>query len=74
MEHPLTTLFQTYTELENPPIVELQNIKYETVGAIYFNELRYKKFYISETNNSERYYLWVDGLGIYFSYFKKLNL
>jgi hypothetical protein len=25
-EHSLTTLFQTYTELDNPPIIELRNI------------------------------------------------
>jgi len=74
MEHSLTTLFHTYAELENPPILELLNIDSKPVGAIYFADLRYKKFIISETNNSEKYYLYVDGVGIYFSSYKKISL
>lgn len=74
MEHPLTTLFHTYAELENPPILELLSIDSKPVGAIYFTDLRYKKFIISETNNSEKYYLYVDGVGIYFSSYKKISL
>lgn len=74
MEHPLTNLFHTYAELEMPPIIELLNIDKKPVGAIYFKDLRYKNFVITETNNSEKYYLYVDGLGIYFSYFQKITL
>ena len=72
MEHSLTTLFQTYAELEKPPVVELLNINRQPVGAIYFDKLRYKNFVITETNNSEKYYLYVDGLGIYFSFYQKI--
>ena len=53
MEHSLTTLFQTYAELDNPPILELQNIDGKPVGALYLAEMRYKRFVVSETNNSE---------------------
>ena len=74
MEHPLTTLFQTYAELDNPPIIELLNIDGKPVGALYLAETKYKKFLISETNNSEKYYLFIDGIGIYFSFFKKIGL
>ena len=73
MEHPLVTLFQAFTELENPPILELLNIDNKPVGAIYLRELRYKNFIISETNNSEKYYLYMDGIGIYFSFYKKIT-
>ena len=73
MEHPLVTLFHAFAELENPPILELLNIDNKPVGAIYLRELRYKNFIISETNNSEKYYLYVDGLGIYFSFYKKIS-
>jgi hypothetical protein len=72
MEHPLATLFHTYTDLEKPPVVELLNIDKKPVGAIYFDKLRYKNFVITETNNSEKYYLYVDGLGIYFSFYQKI--
>ena len=74
LDHSLTTLFHTYAELDSPPILELLNIDNNPVGALYLKDLRYKNFVISETNNSEKYYLYVDGVGIYFSFFKKLNL
>ena len=69
----LTTLFKTYAELEKPPVIELLNIDRKPVGAIYFKNLRYKNFVISETNNSEKYYLYVDGIGIYFSFYQKID-
>ena len=56
-EYPLTTLFQAYAEMDNPPIIELLNIDNRPVGALYLKELRYKNFIVSETNNSEKYYL-----------------
>ena len=52
MEHPLVSLFQTYSELGKPPIIELLNIDRKPVGAIYFDKLKYKNFIISDTNNS----------------------
>jgi hypothetical protein len=73
-EHSLTTLFHTYAELEKPPILELRNIDNKPVGALYMSNLKYKNFVISETNNSEKYYLYIDGVGIYFSFFSKINL
>jgi hypothetical protein len=74
MEHPLATLFQTYADLEKPPILELRNIDNKPVGALYMANLKYKNFVISETNNSEKYYLYIDGVGIYFSFYEKISL
>lgn len=71
-EHSLTTLFHTYAELDKPPILELLNIDNKPVGALYLSEMKYKRFIVSETNNSEKYYLYMDGIGIYFSFFKKI--
>ena len=73
MDHTLATLFQTYAELEKPPILELLNINNKPVGALYLSQLKYKNFVISETNNTEKYFLYMDGIGIYFSYFKKIS-
>lgn len=73
MEHSLTTLFHTYADQEKPPVIELLNIDHKPVGAIYFDKLRYKNFIVSETNNSEKYYLYADGLGIYFSFYQKIS-
>ena len=72
MDHSLTTLFQAYADLEKPPILELLNIEHKPVGALYLDKLRYKNFVITETNNSEKYYLYIDGLGIYFSFYRKI--
>ena len=74
MEHSLATLFQTYTELEKPPILELRNINNKPVGALYMSQLKYKNFVISETNNTEKYFLVIDGVGIYFSFYTKINI
>lgn len=72
-EHSLTTLFHTYADLDNPPILELLDINNKPVGALYLNNLKFKNFVVSETNNSEKYYLYVDGVGVYFSFFKKIS-
>lgn len=73
MDHPLTTLFHTYAEQEHPPILELLDINHKAVGALYLAELKFKQFHISETNNSEKYYLYIDGVGIYFSFYTKIG-
>jgi hypothetical protein len=72
-EHSLTTLFHAYADLDNPPILELLDINNKPVGALYLNHLKFKNFVVSETNNSEKYYLYVDGVGVYFSFFKKIS-
>lgn len=73
MEHSLVTLFHTYAELEKPPIIELLDINNKPVGALYLSQLRYKNFIVSETNNTEKYFLVIDGVGIYFSFYRKIN-
>ena len=73
MPHPLVTLFNTYAESNDPPILELRDINNKPVGALYLGQLKYRDFVISETNNTEKYYLYVDGVGIYFSFYKKIR-
>lgn len=72
-EHSLVTLFRAYSEVDNPPVIELLNIDNKPVGAIYLANFKYKNFIVSETNNTEKYYLYVDGIGVYFSFFRKIN-
>lgn len=69
----MTTLFKAWTELDTPPIIELLNIDKQLVGALYLDKMRYKNFVISNTNNSEKYYLFMDGVSVYFSFFQKIN-
>lgn len=72
-ELALTKLFRTYAELDQSPIIELLNIREEPVAAVYLNEFKYKRFVISETNNSERYAFYADGVLVYFSHFRKIQ-
>ena len=73
MEHSLATLIKAYSELERPPILELLNIDNKPVGALYLENLRYRNLVITETNNSEKYYLYIDGVGVYFSFYRKIS-
>lgn len=72
-QHSLTALFQSLSELEQPPIIELLDINQKPVGALYLDNLKYKNFIISETNNLEKYYLYYQGIGIYFSFYRKIQ-
>lgn len=72
-EHQLTTLFHTYADQTVPPIIELLDINSKPIGALYLADMRHKNFIVSETNNSEKYYLYMDGIGIYFSFYKKIG-
>lgn len=75
VEKSLTQLFTLWIEQPNPPIIELLDINQRPVGALYLGRFREKsQIVISETNNQERYYLYCDGIGIYFSFYKKLYL
>jgi hypothetical protein len=74
MESNLVTLFTVLSEQEKAPIIELQDINHKPVGALYLDKFREKgKFTISETNNTERYYFYCDGVAIFFSFWKKLS-
>lgn len=72
-EHQMVTLFKSLAELDVPPVIELLNINKQVVGALYLDKLRYKNIIISSTNNTEKYYLMVDGVGLYFSFFQKIT-
>ena len=75
VEKSLTQLFTLWIEQPNPPIIELLDINQKPVGALYLGKFREKsQIVISETNNQERYYLYCDGVGLYFSFYKKLSL
>ena len=74
IDHSLTILFSAMQDQEKPPVIELLNADKKPVGAIYFDKFKYRNFVVSNTNNSEKYYLYVNGIGIYFSYYQKLAL
>lgn len=70
----LTQLFTLWMEQPERPIIELLDIDQKPVGALYLDKFRDKgRMIISGTNNRERYYFYCDGIGIYFSFYKKLS-
>ena len=70
----LTQLFTLWMEQPERPIIELLDIDQKPVGALYLDKFRDKgRMIVSETNNRERYYFYCDGIGIYFSFYKKLS-
>ena len=74
MAQSLTNLFLTYADQDEPLVIELLNIEKKPVGALYFDKLKYKNLVVSKTNNSEKYYLYVDGVVVYFSYYQKISI
>jgi hypothetical protein len=75
IDNSLAQLFTLWSEQEESPIIELLDINQKPIGALYLNKFRDKgQIVISETNNQERYYFYCDGVGIYFSFFKKLHV
>ena len=69
----LDILFKKYLEESPKSIIELRNRNREPVAALYLNKIRWDKFTISETNNTEKYYLYMNGIAIFFTYFKKID-
>lgn len=65
--------FKALADLEKPPVLQLLDINKNPVGAIYFDFLEYNKIMISTTNTSEKYYLFMNGLGIYFSFWEVIK-
>jgi hypothetical protein len=72
-DHALTILFRSLADQEKPPVIELLDINHKPVGAICLDKIKYKNFIVTETNNSEKYYLYVDGIGVYFSFYQKIH-
>ena len=71
MENGLSLIFGSYQSQPKPPIIMLEDINHKTVGALYLDKMRLDRIIISETNNTERYFLLANGVGIYFSFWTK---
>lgn len=69
----LSEVFQIMLDKAEPKIVELQNNKHIPVGALYLDKIKYDQIIVSETDSDEKYFLLLDGIGIYFTYYKILS-
>ena len=71
----ISDLFNLWREQAEKPIIELLDINKRPVGALYLKHFVNKgPIAITTTNNQERYYFYCDGIGLYFSFFKKFFL
>ena len=74
----VTSIWESYAnhDPKNPPIIELINANRVPVGAIYLNSFNLANVTValSQTNNSEKYALYYNGILVYFSYYRKLTL
>lgn len=72
MTSNLTTLFENWAEKEPETIIQLLNKDRIPVAALYLNKLQFESFSIVQTNNlSEKYYIYFNGIAIFFTYYKK---
>lgn len=69
-------LLQKWSLEEIPPIIQLLNHDRSPVGALYLNKLNLDKVAIltvESANITERYYVYMDGIAIFFTYMRKLT-
>lgn len=69
----LELLFDKYKFSQEPPIILLENFEHKIVGVLYLDKLKLSDIIISETISNEKYLIIVNGVGIYFTYWKKLS-
>lgn len=69
----VSNLFAKWSTERNV-IIELSNYKHAPVAALYLDKLQIRSIIVTElTNSSEKYYLYLDGVGIFFTYYRKLT-
>lgn len=69
----LPSLFQHWAQESPSLIIQLQNNERVPVAALYLNEIDFENIALCQTQHvSEKYYLHVNGVGIFFTYYQKL--
>ena len=70
----LPSLFQHWAQESPLLIIQLQNKERVPVAALYLDEIDFEKIVLCQTNNiSEKYYLHVNGIGVFFTYYQNLS-
>lgn len=65
------TLFNKWQQQDHTAVVQLLNKDHIPVAALYLNQLDLQNIAICQTQTSEKYYLYMDGIAIFFSYYRK---
>ena len=70
----LDLLLRKWSLEETPPVIQLLNHDRSPVAALYLNKLNLDKVAILEVDSkilTERYYVFMDGIAIFFTYMRK---
>jgi hypothetical protein len=64
-------LFNKWQQQDHTTVVQLLNKDHIPVAALYLDQLDLQNIAICQTKTSEKYYLYMDGVAIFFSYYRK---
>lgn len=64
-------LFNKWQEQDRTTVIQLLNKDRIPVAALYLEYLDLSNIAICQTQTSEKYYLYMDGVAIFFSYYRK---
>ena len=70
MNNSLAEIFTNWCNT-GTTVVQLLNKDHIPVAAIYLDKLNIDSIIICDSNSNEKYYLYLNGIGIFFSYYKK---
>lgn len=70
----LTKLFSLAVAEGDNVVIELQDKERKVVAVLYANKLDMSKVVISNVNGGESYFFYYDGLGIFWTFYKKYTV
>lgn len=76
MENEFKLLLEKHCLDKSAAVVQLENYAHIPVAALYLDKVDYENIVVSETKTKEKYYVYINGIAIFFSYFRfieKLN-
>ncbi len=71
MESNVSLLFKSWAEQDSDTIIQLLNRNNEPVGALYLHNLDLDEIAVCISNTNEKYYLYINGIAIFFSSYRK---
>lgn len=69
----LARLFEEWKSSGKCRILELRNKDMLPVAAIYLDKLDFSDLALTETDTSEKYYLYSGGIGVFFTHYAKMG-
>jgi hypothetical protein len=74
MNTNLPDIFKHWQESGECKVIYLMNKQKNVVGALHLDQLNFNLVGISLTNSDEKYLLYINGVTIFFTYYRKAEL